>query len=185
MDRQFTQEEIDFFEKQRDDVRRNVHNVFTNDDYILLNKEMKGIHDDLMIAVKQYMEKVYCNTSVTPYITQSWINYTTKNQAHHKHTHSNSFISGVLYLSADKDQDKIVFDRNAYHQIRVTPDSFNQYNGDTHHVHVRTGQVVLFPSYLTHYVEAKGDDSLRVSLAFNVFLKGFIGDSNSLNELQL
>lgn len=185
MDRQFTKDEIDFFEKQRDKVRNNVHNVFTVDDYILYNMEMKDIHDDLLSFVKQYVERVYCNKTVTPYITQSWMNYTTKNQAHHKHTHSNSFLSGVLYLSADKETDKIVFDKNSYQQIRVTPETYNEYNGDTHHVPVRTGQAVIFPSNLTHYVEAKGDDNLRVSLAFNVFLKGFIGDSNSLNELQL
>jgi hypothetical protein len=43
---------------------------------------------------------------------------------------------------------------------------------------------MLFPSSLTHMVETvQGDD--RVSLAFNTFPAGYVGDESSLTELHL
>jgi hypothetical protein len=45
--------------------------------------------------------------------------------------------------------------------------------------------IVLFPSYLVHSVKTKDDDSERVSLAFNVYLKGKIGSYHSITELVL
>ena len=35
------------------------------------------------------------NKIVQPYITQSWLNTTNQNEAHHQHEHPNSFLSGV------------------------------------------------------------------------------------------
>jgi len=43
----------------------------------------------------------------------------------------------------------------------------------------------LFPSGLTHMVETKEDDNTRISIAFNTFLKGYIGSDESLTGLNL
>jgi hypothetical protein len=45
--------------------------------------------------------------SVTPYITQSWLNYTETNQYHHKHEHPNSLVSGVFYVNDMKNLIKL------------------------------------------------------------------------------
>ncbi len=47
--------------------------------------------------------------NITPYITQSWLNYTETNQYHHKHQHPNSLVSGVFYINCDDKFDKIKF----------------------------------------------------------------------------
>ena len=52
-------------------------------------------------------------------------------------------------------------------------------------LYVKTGDIVLFPSSLTHMVETKEGDNTRVSLAFNVFIKGTIGNNKQLTELKL
>ncbi len=41
----------------------------------------------------------------------------------------------------------------------------------------------MFPSTLAHSVPRKSDDNVRISLAFNVFVKGVLGRTNDLNEL--
>jgi hypothetical protein len=56
---------------------------------------------------------------MVPYITQSWANYTKKNQYHHTHEHPNSFISGVLYINANEAHDKITMHKKSYQQIKV------------------------------------------------------------------
>mgnify|MGYP003150075757 CR=1 FL=1 len=50
---------------------------------------------------------------------------------------------------------------------------------------VKTGQIMLFPSSLNHSVEAKQGNNTRVSLSFNVFIKGNIGSDDRLNTLAL
>ncbi len=45
--------------------------------------------------------------------------------------------------------------------------------------------LILFPSSLTHMVETKEGNNTRISLAFNVFIKGIIGDNKNLTELIL
>ena len=59
--------------------------------------------------MQDYFNKVLCAKNVKPYITQSWLNYTRANQFHHRHEHPNSFVSGVLYINADKATDRINF----------------------------------------------------------------------------
>ena len=43
----------------------------------------------------------------------------------------------------------------------------------------------MFPSSLTHMVETKEGNNTRISLAFNVFIKGKIGNNKQLTELIL
>jgi hypothetical protein len=52
-------------------------------------------------------------------LTQSWLNYTKPGQFHHKHAHPNSFISGVLYMKAARQRDKIYFYKDGYKQISL------------------------------------------------------------------
>ena len=54
------------------------------------------------------------------------------------------------------------------------------------HTKLKTGDFVMFPSYLNHQVKAKeGKIGERISLASNVFVKGKIGDEIGLWELRL
>jgi hypothetical protein len=43
----------------------------------------------------------------------------------------------------------------------------------------------MFPSSTTHQVETKQGNNTRVSLAFNTFYKGNLGENASLTELIL
>jgi hypothetical protein len=45
--------------------------------------------------------------------------------------------------------------------------------------------IILFPSSTTHLVENKGGDNTRISLAFNTFFKGTMGENSQLTELIL
>jgi hypothetical protein len=50
---------------------------------------------------------------------------------------------------------------------------------------VTKGLLIMFPSRLEHLVLLKKNDNQRISLAFNTFLKGKLGENKSLNELIL
>ena len=50
---------------------------------------------------------------------------------------------------------------------------------------VGTCDLVLFPSSLAHMVEQTESQDTRISLSFNTFLKGLIGDEPTLTALHL
>ena len=186
LDRELTNKELSFIDKNKIDVYKNEGNTTSNDNYILNNKVFKDLKIDLDLKVKDYFEKVISPTdSVIPYITQSWLNYTETNQYHHKHSHANSLVSGVFYINCDEQFDKIKFFNDTYKTIRPEIKEWNIWNSESWWFSVKSGNIILFPSSLTHMVETKEGTNTRISLAFNVFIKGKVGDNKHLTELTL
>jgi uncharacterized protein (TIGR02466 family) len=187
LDRELTNKELSFIDKTKLDVYKNEGNTTSNDNYILNHKVFKDLKTDLDLRVKDYFEKVISPTdAITPYITQSWLNYTETNQYHHKHEHPNSLVSGVFYINCDEEFDKIKFyKKDIYSVIKPEIKEWNLYNSETWWFTIKTGDIILFPSSLTHMVETKQGTNTRISLAFNVFIKGTVGDNKNLTELTL
>ena len=138
--------------------------------------------------INTYIEKVIIpRTKVDLYITQSWLNYTKAGQYHHVHTHPNSVISGVFYINATQG-DKITFSKQTRDMIlEFETDDFQLFNSKSWFFDVSSNNIVLFPSTLQHRVETldQKKTDVRISLAFNTFLKGHAGDNNNLTELIL
>ena len=187
MDRAFTKKELQFVKEQKKHIYKSTGNFTTHDTYILDKKEFKNIKKFLEKCCKDYLEKVICSkNNISLYITQSWLNYTEESQYHHKHEHPNSVVSGVLYLDADVKNDKIVFSHPIrYQQIQVDVDRFNAWNSDSWYVPVKTGELFMFPSSLSHQVIVKKGNNTRISLAFNTFYKGTMGSKDRLFELKI
>ena len=91
----------------------------------------------------------------------------------------------VLYISANEDEDKIKFHDSGYKQIMLDIDNYDIYNSDSWWFEVKTGDIVLFPSNLTHNVESVTSKDTRISLAFNTFLTGTLGNNKNITELKL
>ena len=187
MDRAFTKKELQFVKEQKKHIYKSTGNFTTHDTYILDKKEFKNIKKFLEKCCKDYLEKIICSkNNISLYITQSWLNYTEESQYHHKHEHPNSVVSGVLYLDADVKNDKIVFSHPIrYQQIQVDVDRFNAWNSDSWYVPVKTGELFMFPSSLSHQVIVKKGNNTRISLAFNTFYKGTMGSKDRLFELKI
>ena len=184
INRELTPLELKFVEKTKKDFYKNEGNITSNNNYILNEKPFLNIKKELDLRVKDYFEKVISPTdAVTPYITQSWLNYTEKNQYHHKHQHPNSLVSGVFYINCDEEFDKIKFFNDTYKTIKTEVKDWNIWNSESWWFSVKTRDVILFPSSLTHMVETKEGDNTRISLAFNIFIKGTIGNNKNLTEL--
>jgi uncharacterized protein (TIGR02466 family) len=186
LDRKLTPLELKCVDKYKKDSHKNEGNIVSNNNYILNEKPFSNIKKELDKRVQDYFNKVLSITdSVTPYITQSWLNYTETNQYHHKHAHPNSLVSGVFYINCHEEYDKIKFFKEDYKTIKPEVKDWNIWNSESWWFSVKTGDVILFPSSLTHMVETKQGDNTRISLAFNVFIKGTIGNNKNLTELIL
>jgi len=179
-----TEVELDFIKNL--EQRNNDGNMTSVNNKLFDSAELAEIARFCDESVQEYVKEIYApKYEVTPYITQSWANFTQKGQWHHRHEHPNSFMSGVFYVQAVKDTDKIFFYKNGYQQIKLPTDNFNLYNSESWWLGVQTGQLILFPSHLTHMVQTVTTDETRISISFNVFLKGYIGDDLQLTGLHL
>ncbi len=184
IEREFTKEELEFFDEQGKTTFKNDGNVTSLDNYLMKHDAMSTIKQELTESLQMFLDNIIKpKDDVKPYVTQSWLNYTAENQYHHKHAHPNSFLSGVMYVNADPEKDKITFFTESYKQIKLNPKEFNWYNAESWYFTVKPGDIVVFPSSLTHMVEQKAGTNTRISLAFNSFLRGSIGDNRSLTEL--
>jgi uncharacterized protein (TIGR02466 family) len=187
LNRPFSTIELKEFDKHyKKQSKSNEGNLVGVDSYILNKKPLQKLKKEISIRVQDYFDRVIRpSNKVKPYITQSWLNWTSNKQFHHTHEHPNSVVSGVLYINSNEQHDKIKFFKNKYNQISFMHKELNLFNCGTWFFPVHTGMLLLFPSSLTHRVDFKEGDNLRTSLAFNTFVKGAIGSDEELTELFL
>jgi uncharacterized protein (TIGR02466 family) len=186
LNRELTSLELKFVEKNKKDFSENTGNIRSINSYVLNEKPFLNIKKELNLRINDYFDKIICPANkITPYITQSWLNYTETNQYHHKHAHPNSLVSGVFYINCHEEYDKIKFFNDKYSMIKPETKDWNIWNSETWWFSIKTGDIILFPSSLTHMVENKEGTNTRISLAFNVFVKGIIGSNKGLTELIL
>jgi uncharacterized protein (TIGR02466 family) len=180
LNREFSEKEICFFEKVKKENYRNIGNYTSLTKYILNNEELKNLKTEITKMLENYFMSVLgLKEDIVPYITQSWLNWTKEGEHHHKHNHPNSIVSGVFYINANEKKDFISFynekDETVYNKknepVLLNPKIFNVYNTKTINIQVKTGTLLLFPSWLSHSVPAKSGNNLRTSLAFNTFIK--------------
>jgi len=186
LNRNLSKKELTFIEKTKLNTYKNEGNTTSNDTYILNNEIFKNLKKELDLTIKDYFNKIICPlNNIVPYITQSWLNYTETEQFHHKHKHPNSLVSGVFYINSDEKFDKITFFNDKQNIFQPEIKNWNIWNATSWWFPVKTKDIILFPSSLIHMVETKKGNNTRISLAFNVFIKGTIGNNRKLTELKL
>jgi len=186
LERELTKKELKTIDAYKAKTYKNDGNSTSIDTYVLEHKSLKNLKEDLHKTVIEYFKEVVCtDNSITPYITQSWINYTETNQFHQKHSHSNAYISGVFYIDAKKEVDQIHFYKLSHPQVYLNIARSNIFNTSNLWFPVNTGEIILFPATLIHGVPPKKGTNTRISLSFNVFFKGKIGNAERLTELTL
>ena len=186
---EISEDEFNTFDRYLSNTVKNKFNYVTKENYFL-DKELPLLRRFFEKSINIYSKKVLGdNTQDLNYrITQSWINICPPDGSHHQHTHPNSFISGVFYIKVNSESDKITF-INEFMQkrdIKIEKEvEFNSFNAIEWSHPVKRGELILFPSYLAHYVPPVEGKSDRISLSFNVFPYGILGSEESLNQLRL
>jgi|TARA_X000001388_G_scaffold30602_1_gene21774 uncharacterized protein (TIGR02466 family) len=184
INRGFTKEEMNFVKNVK--CYTNISNSISKDVYILENKNFKNIKKFVQKCCNEYVDKILApKNKIEIYITQSWLNFTHQNEAHHSHEHQNSFISGVFYIHVNSDLDTIEFFKRDYEFFKIEQSTFNNFNSTSWGYPVKNGQLMLFPSSTIHGVKSKKHTDVRCSLAFNTFIKGDFGNDKSLTKLEI
>ena len=121
-------------------------------------------------------------------VVQSWGNKSETGQYHKEHSHPNSFVSGIIYLN-DSESGTIfnmdnIWTNSSYSNIRLwNPDS------DSHKIYHQqsaiAGDMIIFPSSLSHAVDINISDDIRYTISFNAFPSGRIGNLDDLIGMEL
>ena len=186
--RPFRNTETECFNDVLKNLKVNTGNHTSASSLVLDDERLSDLKKWFVNCLYDYFNIVlHVKDDITPYITSSWLNSTEKGQFHHEHYHTNSIVSAVFYIDANEETDNIVFHKQNINPISISVknDEYNQYNAESYSVVAQTGMLILFPSSLRHSVPSVTSDETRVSLSFNTFVKGSLGDEGKNTLLVL
>lgn len=184
--RQFTADEMQFFQAQLKSPVQAISNFASQNKKILDEPAMHDIRAVLQSHLDQFFRITFNSSNkVALQITQSWLTRSQQGDSHHVHTHPNSVVSGVLYINLAP-QDGITFYRNVdnlWYELLRNEDSY--YNAPSYFVQTSIGELILFPSNIRHGVRTVSAPVDRVSLSFNTFFSGELGREEFSNQLSI
>ena len=145
--------------------------------------------DDLHKKLPSFKRKVFeitekiCRESKYRYdtleITGMWANMLKKGDSHPPHTHSNNVFSGVYYL---EDGAPIqFFDPRPQASVLHPNLKYTTFdNSGMVGFESSKGHGLIFPSWLQHWVSTT--DTTRISISWNILLRGDYGQPNTLQN---
>tara|TARA_Y100000817_G_scaffold92602_1_gene72155 strand:- start:40576 stop:41196 length:621 start_codon:yes stop_codon:yes gene_type:complete len=134
------------------------------------------VQTELDLILKDFYKLDLSNIKLV--VTQSWLNVNNDSEYHPMHTHTNSMLSGIIYLNTSE-EDAIRFTDNKFN----TRMSFVSIPNMV--LPVKKGDIILFDSQLPHSVDAAKRKEKRVSLAFNTFVVGELGSEDGLSFVNI
>ena len=151
---------------------KNIH----NDDYFA------GLKKRLIDWSYEIFDKAYGYdmTDLKVEMTSMWLNKTPKGVFHPPHHHANNILSGVFFPEGDgEDFVHLNFMRpvtmQLYPESKIKNETeFNQYQ---YYMKCKQGYACMFPSYINHYVDTNHNNRERLSIAFDILIRGVYSDT--------
>jgi len=144
-------------------------NVF-NDLNFLKNKIEENVKHYLYNVFEYKMDYKFLN---------SWATKVEIGGFSQKHSHRNTFLSGVYYPLGNKDF-KIKFYKENLGFWDIKTNNINFFNLTNICFNIeKDNTLLLFPSSLTHSIEKNISGTDRYSIAFNINPSGYIGESDN------
>jgi len=141
------------------------------------NIVFKELTKDICISAFDILDKLDYKADEIE-ITDMWANVLKQHETHQPHNHSNNFLSGVFYLNADDTMPGITFQDPRPGANIILPrkkmDHIN--NASLLHYKAKTNRIIMFPSWLVHWVPINLSTNNRISISWNIQIKGQLGE---------
>lgn len=161
-------------------------NNFTTDNHILNTPGLDDLKKFCQAAIDTYAREV-CKVSDEFYITNSWATKNEQGIQHHRHTHPNSIFSGVFYFDADQCDAPLTLHAKSpifkNFALEYHYSGYSIYNSNNWSFPVKTGTLIIFPSWVEHGSLENKNTKSRQLIGFNSFVKGKFGDYNYCSDL--
>jgi len=156
----------------------------SEDTFVLDKPELANIRAFIEAKLHKFVTEILASSDKLV-ITQSWLNKNKKGESHHEHVHPNSMVSGVWYPQIHESLPPIQFRNRGQRDVSLQTEKYNTFNSATFMLPMKRGELILFPSNLSHSVPVNNSEEERISLSFNSWPKGSMGDIKSLTYLPL
>jgi uncharacterized protein (TIGR02466 family) len=113
-----------------------------------------------------------------PILGNMWANINPPGGYNKPHIHPNSLWSGVYYIKAPENCGNLVLEDPKSIALMVMPRrkqvQLPLHSHRTLNYKPLAGRLIMFPSWLNHWVEPNKSDDIRISVSFNFLQKSFI-----------
>ena len=151
-----------------------------------LKKEMQPLCDNIFKALECILNDVlFIASGYQVDITAMWANNQKPNQQFHQHRHHNNILSGIFYANEGDSFPPITFYNPVDPQLCPTHiGKYNQFNSISYSQSTIKNMLLIFPAYLDHSVSINESDKDRISVSFNVILRGQYKNPKTLQSVQ-
>ena len=145
---------------------------YRRDASILADAGLDELESMVFAAAKSYLERTLKLPPRTLEIEHAWINVFEPGSQEGQHAHDGSLLSCSYYVEAPEDCGCIVFPdpigaRRSYREFTKTSGSELLTRREMA-VEPRPGRLVMFESWMPHYIQCNKSDKVRISIAINL-----------------
>ena len=163
------------------EVKKN--HKFLTDDNLDNMSYYADLRDTILAANENHLKKLDYKYDHLE-ITGMWANCLFAGDSHAPHTHSNNFLSGVYYLEAGENTSNIqFFDPRPQASVLQPRNNSNRMNSSMLQFNSIKGFGYIFPSWLQHWVPTTTEE--RISISWNIILRGDYGESGTLQNARI
>ena len=128
-------------------------------EFLPLVKQIKEFCNYLPLDIKQIR------------IPQLWVNVNKKGDWNTIHQHGTYHLAGTYYVKVPKDSGRLVF-RDPRPGAISNVFMINRFDkGEFKNINLMEGLLMIWPSYLDHFVEPSQTDEERISISFDIVAK--------------
>ena len=123
-----------------------------------LVKEIKEFCSHLPLDIKEIL------------VPQLWVNVNKRGDWNTIHQHGSYHLAGTYYVKVPKDSGRLVF-RDPRSSAMSNLFMLNRFDkGEFKNINLIEGLLMIWPSYLDHFVEPSQTDEERISISFDVIV---------------
>ena len=185
----------DFYNFDITEMKKYISDLWVNRDYddrwqtksadLHKQKEFKKFAELVISTSKDILNELKYDVEDVV-ITDMWATVLKSGENHPAHTHSNNFLSGTYYLHSDQGASIMFQDpRPAAGVIlpRIKESTIATANLLTYDS--KQNRAIIFPSWLPHYVKPNKSKNKRIIIAWNIQLKGQVGEHHEFQSANL
>jgi uncharacterized protein (TIGR02466 family) len=182
----------DFCKDSTDSMKKYISDLWTNRKYetnwqtksadLHKQKEFKYFSDLVLTTSKDIIKELDYEVEDIV-ISDMWANVLKDSEHHPVHTHSNNFLSGTYYLHSDQGASIVFHDpRPAADVIVPRKKNTTLNNASLLSYASKQNRAVIFPSWLPHWVQQNKSKNKRISIAWNIHIKGQLGERHEFQS---
>ena len=182
----------DFYKSDTTSMKKYISDLWVNRDYddrwqtksadLHKQKEFKEFAELVISTSKEILDELKYDVEDIA-ITDMWATVLKSGENHPAHTHSNNFLSGVYYLHSSQGASIVFRDpRPAADVIMPRLKESIIENSSLLEYTSKQNRAIFFPSWLPHYVKPNKSTANRISIAWNIQLKGQVGEHHEFQS---